>query len=1013
MTQNWPEFRNYRIIREIARGGMGIVYEADQLSLRRRVALKTLANDRDIGEGAELRFQREARAAARLHHSNIVPVYEVGCEENCYYYAMQFIDGLGLNDVSKHVTQLFRTTEKAKPDPADTRRSDSQPTPQIRSGLDSTANETLAESLASSLINPSNYRASETTTQATPDESSGFEVEQRAADDSESDFSTSMLSSVDASIPADATDARSLNAKKFRTYCRQIADIGKQVASGLAYAHERGVIHRDIKPANLLLDTQGTVWIADFGLAKEGDSDLTKTGGVVGTLRFLAPERFSGICLPSGDIYALGLTLYEMLALRPAFRSDDRADLIKRILAGKSIPLRSIDPRIPNDLATIVEKAIEVDPQQRYQSADELHDDLERFLGDRPILARRISPVGKLVRWARRNRAIATLTAGLAVGLIALTSVSLVAANSFRQQARIEKSRADAEASLRENETQSRLMAENVRDFIVNSYGSPNRDESGKSITVYEVLKREVENIPENYSDDPLTQAVLFQAVGDSFESLSEYTDAIDALKMSIELYEQELGSADRRTVDALVSLTNAYVSNQDGEAAVETALRALSLISQHYADDAELMLSADNNLAAAYFSNGQDLEAVEIFESVVQQMTELYGLDDANTLDSMYNLIQSYHWLSRQADELELATRFLQISQQRFPADSLEVAKAKEAFASALPDDQLEQERVLRESVFEIRRNRLGDTHADTLGAMNSLAVAKLKLGETQVGLQMMEDRYQKTVAKYGQKHRSTVAAATGLGSAFAQAGNETKAIQWLEKALEVGRQIDPEDDPNLLNTKQGLAYYTYKNGDKQRALELNRDIFRHGFAATGFQTSRVKNALHAVVTIEEELKLHQRSLQSARQFHQLVDQLESPQPYRLVGANAALAVALYENGELEEAMEFAQATIDVPLAGDGFPRGVVRARAIKALIELKHPDLADEAERQLQQAFSEFEQELAEVNPMARWMIPRICEQAIARHSELGNPSQVAEWHERLSRVESKLDELEATID
>ncbi len=393
--------------------------------------------------------------------------------------------------------------------------------------------------------------------------------------------------------------------------------------------------------------------------------------------------------------------------------------------------------------------------------------------------------------------------------------------------------------------------------------------------------------------------------------------------------------------------------------------------------------------------------------------MSELYGQEDANTLDAMYNLIQSYHWLSRQSDEFELASRFLAMSQQRFPADSLEVAKAKEAFASALPDDQLEQEHELRSHVFEIRSNRLGDTHADTLGSMNELAAAKLKLGETQAGLQMMEDHYQKTVAKYGQKHRSTVASATGLGSAFAQAGDEAKAIQWLEKALEVGRQIDPEDDPNLLNTKQGLAYYTYKNGDKQRALELNRDIFRHGFAATGFQTSRVKNALQVVVTIEEELKQHDRALDSARQFHQLVIQLDNPQAYCVVGANAALAVALYENGELEEAMEYAQATVDVPLAGDGFPRGVVRARAIKALIELEQPDLADEAERQLQQAFSEFEQQLSEVNPMARWMIPRICEQAIARHGELGNASQVAQWQERLSRVESKLADLEATID
>src|SRR5205823_9682874 len=112
-------------------------------------------------------------------------------------------------------------------------------------------------------------------------------------------------------------------------YSRGVARIGVQVAEALAYAHRQGILHRDIKPSNLLLDLQGVVWVTDFGLAKaEGTDELTNTGDIVGTIRFMAPERFEGKSLPQSDVYALGVTLYEMLTLRPAFDDTNKAKLI-------------------------------------------------------------------------------------------------------------------------------------------------------------------------------------------------------------------------------------------------------------------------------------------------------------------------------------------------------------------------------------------------------------------------------------------------------------------------------------------------------------------------------------------------------------------------------------------------------------------------------------------------------------------------------------------------------------
>ena len=149
---------------------------------------------------------------------------------------------------------------------------------------------------------------------------------------------------------------------RHRVFHRGVAHIGRQVALALAHAHARGILHRDIKPSNLLLDTDGVVWVSDFGLAKVDDDALTRTGDILGTLRYMAPERFRGLGDARADLYSLGLTLYELLTLRPAFDSPDRVALSEQIKALEPPRPRSIDPRISRDLETIILKAIEKDP---------------------------------------------------------------------------------------------------------------------------------------------------------------------------------------------------------------------------------------------------------------------------------------------------------------------------------------------------------------------------------------------------------------------------------------------------------------------------------------------------------------------------------------------------------------------------------------------------------------------------------------------------------------------------
>ncbi|MCI0456517.1 MAG: protein kinase [Gemmataceae bacterium] len=380
----------YRILREVGRGGMGIVYEAVQESLGRHVALKVLPPAAGLHPTYLERFRREATAAARLHHTNIVPVHGVGEQDGLHYYAMQFIQGQGL-DVVLHEVRRLRDAPGA-----------------ASRGTDVSAS--LANGLLTGRFAGPQAEAAPRTIPAVEEPPSAVPLPRRAS---------SMP------LPGAGESDSGLSAQPEARYVRSVARLGIQAAEALAYAHGQGTWHRDIKPSNLLLDTQGTLWLTDFGLAKLADSDdLTGTGDIVGTLRYLAPERFQGQTDARSDVYSLGLTLYELATLRPAFPEADRNRLLDRVKHAEPPRPRQLNPAIPRDLETIVLKAIAKEPAHRYPTAAALAEDLKRFVEDRPIWARRISSAERLWRWCRRNPIVAGLTAAVAGALLVGTLVS-------------------------------------------------------------------------------------------------------------------------------------------------------------------------------------------------------------------------------------------------------------------------------------------------------------------------------------------------------------------------------------------------------------------------------------------------------------------------------------------------------------------------------------------------------------------------------------------------------------
>ncbi len=451
---------DFRILREVGRGGMGIVYEAEQESLGRRVALKILPAPTLMDPDKKKRFQREARATARLHHTNIVPVYGVGEHEGMQYYVMQFIQGLGLDEVLAELRNLrqHRTNSQATrtqtgvghqgtatwPGPAPAPRQDFSAADVARSLF---TGRFVAPGAAA--VGEGSDVAETLTAPAVPILPAALEpFKPRLASSSGVSRSAGRGAGSSSEVFLPGQVGQASLSDSGRHYWLSVARIGIQVAEALEYANSQGVIHRDIKPSNLLLDTQGTVWVTDFGLAKataDGDN-LTHTGDIVGTLRYMAPERFKGQSDARGDIYSLGLTLYELLVQRPAFDERDRSKLIHRVTHEEPPHPRKLNAAIPRDLETVVLKAIEREPARRYQTAGGLAEDLKRFLEDKPVKARRVTPAERLWRWCRRNPALAAATGLAAVGLVAVTILSVAfTISTSRAQQRTERALDQAE----------------------------------------------------------------------------------------------------------------------------------------------------------------------------------------------------------------------------------------------------------------------------------------------------------------------------------------------------------------------------------------------------------------------------------------------------------------------------------------------------------------------------------------------------------------------------------------
>jgi eukaryotic-like serine/threonine-protein kinase len=618
------------------------------------------------------------------------------------------------------------------------------------------------------------------------------------------------------------------------------------VCNTVAYAHSRGVLHRDLKPSNIMLGPFGETLVLDWGVAKlmgnrdsvdrsgrelprdsteaaicpaSASASVTLTGQAVGTPAYMSPEQAAGKVNdlgPSSDVYSLGATLYVLLTDRRPF-DGEVVDVIRDVERGRFDPPRVIQPRVPKALDAICCKAMALDPSQRYRSALDLADDIERWLADEPVSAWPEPRWDRGRRWVRRHQplvagsaaavVVALVALGLAVPLLSLAWSNESAARHDEERQRIvalhkagealdqraqaiknletanaERARAQAQQALA---TEERDRAEKTLKFLVEIFRRPDPAVDGRSLKVVDLLDQATSDLERSLLEEPLMKATLYTALGETFGGLGMPQQSFAVFQRALSLRRQKLGD---NHVDTLASLHNLAMAYQDGgrlDQAIPILEATLEKRRAKLGDDHADTIESMNDLAVAYWETGKLSQAIGLYESTLAKTRSKLGEDHQDTLTI---------------------------------ADNLAVA-----YAAA---GQTDRAIPLHEATAARMRSTLGDDHLATLIISNNLARAYAAAGRTNDSIELYETTVERLRRKLPPDHPTTLMSMHGLGRSYLAAGRLSRAIPLLEETLSKRRAKLGPDHPDTLLTLFALATARRDESKPELALALAREF-------------------------------------------------------------------------------------------------------------------------------------------------------------------------------------------
>lgn len=805
------EIADFRILAKLGKGGMGVVYLAEEKSLGRRVALKLVRPDQLLFPGARERFQREVQTVAKLAHSNIVPVYSVGEQDGVPWFAMEYVAGATLAELIERCA-----------------------------GMD------LA------VLSGSDLRQRVANIVSKHDSSSGDKRPSSGRTRSDSDAGTRRPSSQGGR----GSDSTSLFSGSHAAVCTRIAHAAAQA---LGHAHERGVLHRDVKPSNMLITTQGRVLLFDFGLATHDDGGkLTRTGQRLGSLAYMSPEQLDGnpnTIDARSDIYSLGVSLYEILTFRLPFLASSGEALIAAIRDGRPIPPRTINPTIPKDLETVVLKAMDPIPDQRYANAIEFAEDLENVLELRPIHARRPSSLLRLWRLIQRR----PLASALAT-LFVISSVTGAIAYDYEQRrsAKEVKTALDrAERSLNQALTAVDSMLievghESLRN--VPQVEPVRRALLEKAVTFYESF------LIDNPGNDQIEYATMVAnlKLADIYDSLGLFQKVQESCLRSLWIMDSILRKDGPATETATAYRVRAYRFLErarreldDPEGAADAGRRAVE-VALAGIDRFPKLADLKYELAGAYDSASRFERANGNFAGAEQKLRDAIELQSGVVADNpnsnfqrgalasyLNNLADLLFELGRSAESVPLMEQccaVLDVSIQNDPSDS--DAEIKRAMARmnlakhmqnvrGVEDSITESERALAE--FESLKRRFPDTmevDRGYLAILDSLATLNLLAKKPEVAVKYSERsialKRQALEEAPGSRY-SKVEFATTLANycnALQRLGRNLEAAQCSEEGITLLRPIVTQ------NARERLILRALYQNRIQSLLKLDRYV-------------------------------------------------------------------------------------------------------------------------------------------------------------------------------------------
>jgi serine/threonine protein kinase/lipopolysaccharide biosynthesis regulator YciM len=652
------------------------------------------------------------------------------------------------------------------------------------------------------------------------------------------------------------------------------------VCDAVAYAHSRGVLHRDLKPGNILLGRYGETLVVDWGLAKalEGPEEEpgatpdaepqlrpasgsalepTQAGSAVGTPGYMSPEQVDRRCGPLGirsDVYCLGATLYHLLTGHAPCEAEPVGAIYQKILAAAIPRLRSFNSRLAPALEAICLKALALMPSDRYETAEALKADVERWLADEPVSAYAEPWSARLRRWARRHQRLVTgTTAAGVVAATALVVITAVISTSNRRLETTNQKLASANRTILENNEQitrqnqelaesneklkqaraeaekERDQAKEVTEFLVSSFRKPDPAQDGKDVKVAELLGRAVQELEGRAKMAPATRAAILDAVGQTYYGLGLMPETVTTQEKTFALCRTALGEDHSDTLSAMDNLAVAYHHAGQLDRAITLHEQALKARRSKLGDDHPDTLISMNDLAETYISAGQLDRAITLHEQALKAMRAKLGGDHPDTLASLSNLAAALYEAGQLDRAITLHEQALKARRAKLGGDHPDTLISMNNLALGYQAaGQFDRAIPLYQQVLKVQRAKLGGDHPDTLIPMNNLAAAFYQAGQLDRAIPLYEQALTLRRTKQSEDHPDTLTAMNNLAAAYHEAGQLDRAIALYEQALKGRRAKLGDDHPSTIASMNNLATAYYDVGQVDRVIALYEQLLK-----------------------------------------------------------------------------------------------------------------------------------------------------------------------------------------